>query len=128
MFTVSDQHKIGAFLCGCGGLFALLGVMLFFDRGLLALGNLIFLLGVGVTMGVHKMYVFFFQSHRTKGAACFLAGIFMVISGWAFFGFIVEAFGFVNLFGDFFPYAVAVARRLPLIGQLIAAISPANNK
>jgi len=31
----------------------------------------------------------------------------------------VEGFGFINLFGDFFPVAFAFLRRLPIIGSVL---------
>jgi hypothetical protein len=40
---------------------------------------------------------------------------------------IVEGFGFINLFGNFFPAALQFARSLPVLGDVLSApyISPA---
>jgi len=49
------------------------------------------------------------------------AGVLMVVSGFTFFGVLIEAFGFINLFGDFFPVVVGFLRSLPVIGPLLNA-------
>jgi len=92
---------------------------MFFDRGLLAIGNLLFLSGVTVGLGLKKTGRFFFQRRKLRGTTCFIFGIFLVIVGWAFIGLVVELFGFINLFGDFFPIVIAFLRRLPLIGNVL---------
>lgn len=43
MFEISDMQKIGVGLAGFGSTFLLLGVLLLFDKGLLAIGNVRFL-------------------------------------------------------------------------------------
>jgi len=116
---LSDNQKIGAFLSAFGVLFTLLGVILFFDRGLLAIGNLSFLVGVTLVIGLRKTQRWLLQRDKLKGTICFLGGTVLVLSGWAFIGLVIEIFGFINLFGNFFPYALAVLRRLPIIGHLL---------
>ncbi|KAK6626931.1 hypothetical protein RUM44_009408 [Polyplax serrata] len=39
MFEVTDMQKIGVGLAGFGIFFLILGVLLLFDKGLLAIGN-----------------------------------------------------------------------------------------
>ena len=62
-------------------------------------------------IGPTKTYRFFFQKRKAKGTACFLGGIALVLYGWAMVGIIVEGWGFLNLFGDFFPTALCVRER-----------------
>lgn len=45
MFSLDDNKKIGTFLVVVGLGFVFLGVLLLFDRALLALGNILFLVG-----------------------------------------------------------------------------------
>ena len=93
---------------------------MFFDRGLLAVGNLLFLTGVILIIGPKKTFHFFFQKRKAKGTACFLGGIALVLYGWAFVGICVEAWGFLNLFGDFFPTALGFLRNMPIIGNVLS--------
>jgi len=118
--VLNDQQKIGVLLSGFGIFFTFLGVLLFFDRGLLAIGNLLFISGVGVGLGARKTFNFFFKKEKIRGTVCFAFGIFLVIVGWAFIGLCVELFGFMNLFGNFFPIAISVGRRTPILGTFLS--------
>jgi len=106
MIFLSDQQKIGTFLVAFSIFFSGFGVLMFFDRGLLSVGNLLMIPGVSLLLGVDKTKDFLFQSQKIKGLVCFFGGLLLVLIGWGFTGFIVEAFGFINLFGDFFPIAM----------------------
>lgn len=81
--------------------------------------QLLFLAGVPMIIGVKKTGKFFFQKRKLRGTACFLSGVFLVFIGWPFFGIIIEAFGFLNLFGDFFPVVLAFLRNMPVIGTFL---------
>lgn len=74
------------------------GVLLFFDGGLLALGNILLLIGIAFVMGYQKLLRF--VGKRNKGGlAAFLLGVALIFLGFSKIGIVVEAFGFVNLFG-----------------------------
>ena len=75
------------------------------------LSQLLFLSGVMLIIGPSKTYRFFFQKRKAKGTACFLGGICLVLYGWAMVGILVEGWGFINLFADFFPTALCAAHR-----------------
>jgi len=111
--------KIGAILTALGSVFIFLGILLFFDRGLLAIGNLTFLAGVTLVLGFWKTQKFLMQPKKLRGTICFLGGILMVLYGWTLIGLIIEIFGFVNLFGNFFPVVLLFLRRLPIIGNVL---------
>ena len=120
MFGFSDNQKIGIALSAFGVFFLFLGVLLFFDRGLLAIGNLLFLVGVTLLIGLQKTFRFFFQARKLRGSLTFFGGILLVVvGGWTFIGFVVEFFGFINLFGDFFPVVLNFLRQVPLLGTLL---------
>mmetsp|Transcript_39154 Transcript_39154/g.75038 ORF Transcript_39154/g.75038 Transcript_39154/m.75038 type:complete len:139 (-) Transcript_39154:250-666(-) len=117
---MDDKTKIGIGLTFFGVVFTILGVMFFFDQGLLSLGNLLFLSGVTLTIGGKRTFNFFFKRKRNfKGTGCFFGGLLLVLYGWALLGMIVETYGFVLLFSDFFPTVVMFLRRLPVIGPLL---------
>ncbi|VDB95340.1 unnamed protein product [Peniophora sp. CBMAI 1063] len=117
---LTDMQKIGVALTTFGGLFMLLGVMLFFDGALLALGNVLFLGGLFLIIGPQKTFYFFARKNKLRGTLCFLGGILLVFLKWPFFGVILETFGFLNLFGDFFPVILTFLRQLPYIGNFLA--------
>ena len=104
----TDYRKIGIGLSTGGLLFTVLGVFMFFDRGLLAMGNILFLMGVMLIIGPKRTGRFFFQWRKAKGTACFMGGMALVLYGYAMIGILIEGWGFLNLFGDFFPTALCV--------------------
>jgi len=117
---LTDGQKIGVALTSFGALFMFLGVMLFFDGALLALGNLLFLAGLTLIIGPHKTFYFFARRQKLRGTACFFGGILLVFFKWPFVGVVVETFGFLNLFGDFFPVVLTFLRQLPGIGHFLS--------
>ena len=50
---------------------------------------------------------------RARGTVCFFLGIVLVVMRWGLIGMALEAFGFLNLFGNFLPTVLTVARQLP---------------
>lgn len=119
MFEISDTQKIGVGLAGFGIAFLFLGVLLLFDKGLLAIGNLLFICGLGCVIGPRRTFSFFFQRHKIKGSASFLGGIIIVLMGWPFLGIVVETYGFIVLFSGFLPVAVNFLRRVPILGTFL---------
>ena len=103
MVEISDQQKLGVGLGGFGMFFLLLGVLMLFDKGLLAIGNLFCIAGFVLCVGFERTGRFFGQVERLKGTACFLGGIFVLLLGWPVVGIILEVYGFVALFGGFMP-------------------------
>ncbi|KAI9494822.1 Golgi transport [Zychaea mexicana] len=116
---LSDGQKIGVGLTAVGVLFMLMGIFTFFDAGLLAVGNILFLAGITLTIGVQRTVTFFAQKNKIRGTICFLGGILLVFCKWAMIGIAIEVFGILNLFGDFFPLVFAFLRQLPIIGSLL---------
>jgi len=117
---LSDGQKIGVALTSFGALFMFLGVILFFDGALLALGNVLFLSGLTLIIGPQKTFYFFARKQKIRGTACFIGGILLVFLKWPFIGVLVETFGFLNLFGDFFPVILTFLRQVPFVGQLLS--------
>ncbi|KAI8099813.1 putative GOT1-membrane protein required for ER to Golgi transport [Halteromyces radiatus] len=115
----TDSQKIGVALTAFGVFFMFLGVITFFDAGLLAIGNILFITGIPLTIGTQRTIVFFSQKSKIRGTICFLIGISLVFCKWTIIGMLVEIFGILNLFGDFFPLVFAFLRRLPIIGSVL---------
>ncbi|KAK0181080.1 hypothetical protein PV327_003396 [Microctonus hyperodae] len=120
MFEITDTQKIGVGLAGFGMFFLFLGVLLLFDKGLLAIGNLLFISGLGCVIGPKRTFSFFFQRHKLKASIAFLGGIFVVLMGWPLVGMILETYGFVLLFSGFLPVAINFLRRVPILGTFLS--------
>ncbi|XP_059489109.1 vesicle transport protein GOT1B isoform X2 [Neocloeon triangulifer] len=119
MFEITDLQKIGVGLVGFGAAFLFLGVLLLFDKGLLAIGNILFICGLACVIGLERTFRFFFQKHKARGTLSFFGGIAVVLLGWPLIGMLVETYGFFLLFRGFFPAAINFMRRLPVLGTLL---------
>lgn len=119
MFEITDVQKIGVGLAGFGVAFLFLGVFLLFDKGLLAIGNILFIAGLACVIGLERTFRFFFQRHKVKGTLCFFGGIFVVLVGWPLIGMCIELYGFYHLFSGFFPVAINFLRRIPVLGTML---------
>jgi len=122
MIELTDLQKIGLGLVGFGSLFLTIGVFLFLDKVLLALGNILFLCGLCLLIGVGRTLNFFWQPHnpiKMKGTLAFFGGIVIVMIGWPLIGMLVEFYGFFVLFSGFLPVIISFVRRIPVIGSLL---------
>lgn len=119
MMQISDFQKIGVGLAGFGIAFLFLGMLLFFDKGLLAIGNILFICGLAFVIGLERTFRFFFQQHKLKATGFFVGGMFIVLIGWPMIGMLIELYGFFLLFSGFFPVAVNFLRRVPVVGSIL---------
>ncbi|XP_022196759.1 vesicle transport protein GOT1B isoform X2 [Nilaparvata lugens] len=119
MIEISDVQKIGVGLAGFGIFFLFLGVLLLFDKGLLAIGNILFIAGLASVIGLERTFRFFFQRHKAKASVAFFGGIVVVLLGWPLVGMMLETYGFILLFSGFFPVAINFLRRVPILGTFL---------
>ncbi|KAF7461375.1 vesicle transport protein GOT1B [Marmota monax] len=119
MISLTDTQKIGMGLTGFGVFFLFFGMILFFDKALLAIGNVLFVAGLAFVIGLERTFRFFFQKHKMKATGFFLGGVFVVLIGWPLIGMIFEIYGFFLLFRGFFPVVVGFIRRVPVLGSLL---------
>lgn len=89
-----------------------LGITLFMDRGLIALGNGIFLFGLICISGPKKMYyaIRSRDSISWKELICLVLGIVLVFSKYPIFGLILQSLVFIMLIGR--SRAIIVLRRI----------------
>ena len=116
---LEDSQKIGFGLICMGLCFITLGVLLMFDSAMIAIGNVMFLLGLYFSIGFSRTLALFARRDRIRGTICFFLGIALVLMRWGLTGMILEGFGFVNLFGNFLPTVLSFARQIPYIGSLL---------
>jgi Got1/Sft2-like family len=88
--ALEDNKKIGTGLLILGFVFLFLGVLLFFDANLLAVGDVLFLLGITMTIGAKRTFVFFFKRKQLRGNVFFFGGILLVLCRWAFVGMMLQ--------------------------------------
>ncbi|KAK0643563.1 Got1 family protein [Cercophora newfieldiana] len=119
---LSDSQKIGVAFCSGGGFFLIGGVMLFFDRAMLAMGNILFLIGLTIIIGPQKTMVFFARKQKLKGTAAFFGGLALILLRWPLIGFLVELYGIMVLFGDFLGTIAGFARNVPIVGPYIGIL------
>jgi len=117
---LTDLQKIGVGITSFGLFFLFLGIVTFFDAALLALGDILFLAGITCVIGPTKTFYFFARKNKLRGSICFLGGIFLVFIRYTFWGMLIEGFGFLNLFGDFFPVVFTFLRQFPIIGRFLS--------
>ncbi|KAK0508734.1 hypothetical protein JMJ35_009010 [Cladonia borealis] len=116
---LSDSQKIGVAFCSGGGFFLVGGVIMFFDRAMLAMGNILFLVGLTLIIGLQKTAIFFARRQKLKGTAAFAVGIILILLRWPLVGFLVELYGIFVLFGDFFSTIGGFAGNIPVVGPYI---------
>jgi ABC-type Co2+ transport system permease subunit len=103
-----------------GVVFLFLGVLFFFDAALLALGDVLFLMGLTMTIGFSRTLRFFSRRDRLKGIISFFGGIFLVMIRWPVIGMILQIYGIVYLFGQFFPIAAQSMKDVPVLGTILS--------
>ncbi|KAK1379148.1 vesicle transport protein GOT1 [Heracleum sosnowskyi] len=97
-FEMNDRKKIGLGLTGFGIFFSFLGIVFFFDKGLIAMGNILFVSGVMLTIGLQSSLQFFMKRSNYKGTISF------------------ETYGFIILFSGFWPTLAVFVQKIPIIG------------
>ena len=119
-FAPVSPHR--AMICFMGILFFSLGAMMLMNAQLLTIGNVLFLAGLVMIFGPGQTVQFFqtrWKKVGSRGVVCFFLGILMVMMHnkiWVHptFGVAMEIFGFLNLFGNFFPLVIGWARHMPV--------------
>ncbi|KAL3567534.1 hypothetical protein D5086_030185 [Populus alba] len=114
--SVPDLPEIGLGLTGFGIFFSFLGIVFFFDKGFLAMGNILFISGVSLTIGPKSTMQFFMKRQNFKGTISFGAGFFFVVIGWPVIGMILESYGFIVLFSGFWPTLAVFIQKIPILG------------
>ncbi|XP_016900147.2 vesicle transport protein GOT1 isoform X2 [Cucumis melo] len=118
-YELTEQKRVGLGLIGFGFFFTFLAVILFFDRGLLALGNIFWLIGVALLLGWHSTWNLFTSRANYKGSASFLLGLFFIFVRWPIIGILLEICGCFVLFGGFWPSIKGFLYQIPVLGWIL---------
>mmetsp|Transcript_9865 Transcript_9865/g.18918 ORF Transcript_9865/g.18918 Transcript_9865/m.18918 type:complete len:145 (-) Transcript_9865:425-859(-) len=116
----SDNTKIGSGLLFLGCVFLFLGCLFFFDSAMLALGDVLFLTGLTLTIGVSRTMRFFMRPDRVRGIIAFFGGIVLVMMRWSIVGMMCQFYGLIYLFGQFLPIAADSMKSTPVIGDFLS--------
>jgi hypothetical protein len=73
-------------------------------------------------IGPQKTALFFARPQKLKGTAAFIVGIALILLRWPFFGFIIEMYGILVLFGDFIGTLASFAGNIPVAGPYIQMV------
>ncbi len=123
-----NQKRLGATLLALGILFTTFGMMLFFEGNLLRLGNMFMIFGITFLLGPNKVRGFFMKAERMQATIITAVGVFLVFTGKPRMGILCEIFGLLNLFGNMFPYLLAIGKQIPILGDVIKSFSGEGNK
>jgi len=118
---LKNQKQLGAILLGVGMLLTFMGMMLFFEGNLLRLGNICTILGIPLLIGPNRVKSFFLKESRTQASVITSLGIILVFTGRPRLGILLEIFGLLNLFGNMLPFLLVLAKKLPIIGDVISS-------
>lgn len=72
-----------------------------------------------ISTGVSRTLRFFSRRDRIRGIISFFLGIFLVMIRWPIFGMILQFYGLIYLFGQFFPIAAQSMKDTPVVGDLL---------
>ena len=113
MALIEDNQKIGIGLCLIGCVCMFLGIVFLFERTLLSLGNLAFMVGLTFLLGFQKTMRFFLRKEKKVASSAFFLGFLLVLFGWALVGTVVELYGFWKLFAAFVPNVIQSLKFIP---------------
>eukprot|EP00919_Chromeraceae_sp_WS-2016_P001932 GHVR01004603.1.p1 GENE.GHVR01004603.1~~GHVR01004603.1.p1 ORF type:complete len:139 (+),score=21.65 GHVR01004603.1:130-546(+) len=114
MFNISDNKMIGIGLTLLGIFMTFLGVMLFFDRFLLICGDVCFILGMFILVGVDKTGRFFLRGEKAVGSIFYFGGIALILYGFTLIGCFAQMYGVWRLFSGFLPNILQAVRMSPV--------------
>ena len=119
--VLEQNQKIGIGLICLGLVLVTIGILWFFDAALIAMGNVSFLAGLCMSIGWERAKILFIKEDKRRGTLLFFFGIFLVVYvRWGFIGIVVEGIGFLNLFGNFLPIVLTVAKQVPILSKILA--------
>lgn len=93
----NEREQVGLMVSGMGIFFIVFGILMYLDRALLAGGNLMFVFGIGIAVGIQNAGEFFWKSN-TKGSICLISGVLLVLIQWPIIGMLLELYASIVMF------------------------------
>ena len=97
-----------------------LGILFFFDRALLMLGNILFVCGLCILVGAKETIMFFLR--KIKGSLALLIGLIFIVIKWRFIGGICQLFGLYEFFKAYALQLLSYFEWIPFIGPYITKL------
>eukprot|EP00540_Astrosyne_radiata_P002959 CAMPEP_0116832482 /NCGR_PEP_ID=MMETSP0418-20121206/5917_1 /TAXON_ID=1158023 /ORGANISM="Astrosyne radiata, Strain 13vi08-1A" /LENGTH=96 /DNA_ID=CAMNT_0004461849 /DNA_START=369 /DNA_END=659 /DNA_ORIENTATION=+ len=73
-----------------------------------------------MTIGFSRTVRFFSRRDRMRGILSFFGGIVLVMMRWPILGMILQLYGLIYLFGQFFPILSQSIKDVPVLGSLFS--------
>jgi hypothetical protein len=109
------DRKTGLIMCAAGAMATMLGISLFFEKNLIRVGNVLLVLGAPIVVGPQRASRYVLAPTKLRATMVFAFGFLLILSGRPLLGIGVEAFGFLNLFGNLFPMLGVMLKSLPFV-------------
>ena len=97
-----------------------LGILMFFDRAFLMLGNIIFVCGLFIFVGISETFMFF--ARKIKGSLALIIGLIFIIIKWKFIGAVCQLYGIYQFFKSYALQFLSYFEWIPFIGPYIAKL------
>lgn len=122
------NRKYGIVFMGGGSVVSALGVALMFEKNLMRLGNFCQVCGLALLFGPARLVKYLMDPKKVRATATFCVGFLLMMRGNPILGLVLEVFGFMNLFGNFFPIVAATLKRMPVVKELFRAPEDARGR
>lgn len=99
-----------------------LGMLLLFDRGFIALGNVVLTVGVIIFFGPQRMYQLLFKRASGIGALLYTMGTILILNRVVVIGELLQFLGLLSFFKPFASLIAIFVRRIPLLGPPLATL------
>lgn len=94
-----------------------LALLLFFDRALLMLSNLLFLIGLYILVGLSETIMFF--AKKIKGSIALFCGLVFIVTGIKYIGVPLQIYGVYEFFKAYALKFLSYFEFIPFIGPYI---------
>ena len=104
-------------MLGISGALYGMAILLFFDRALLMLSNILFLVGLYILVGLSEVIMFF--ARKIKGSIALFIGLVFIVVGFKFIGVLLQLYGVYEFFKVYALKFLSYFEYVPVLGPYI---------
>lgn len=104
-------------MLGISGALYGMAILLFFDRALLMLSNILFLVGLYILVGLSEVIMFF--ARKIKGSIALFIGLVFIVVGFKFIGVLLQLYGVYEFFKVYALKFLSYFEYVPILGPYI---------